>query len=418
MDEGDQLTRLAIALAIGLIVGAQRGWQARERAEGQRVAGIRTFGLLGLLGGVAALLGRELGGLVPAAALVAVAAFLLVGHWQRTRDAGDVGATTETAAVLTFLLGGLAVLGPPVVAAAAAVVTALLLQMKPVLHGWLRRTEPEDLLAALQLLLVSVVVLPFLPDRGFGPGSAINPYRLWWMVVLICALTFAGHVAMRWFGAARGVLAVGLFGGLASSTAVTLSLARQARAHPELGAAFAAGILLAFIVMLARIALVAFALAPGLARALAVPLGAAAVVGVLAGAWLLRRGSGTQAPERVAGKPIDILMALQLAVVLAVVLALAELARDRLGDAGLSVLAVLAGLTDVDAITLAAAELVGGGMAVAAGAQAVLLAAGTNTLVKAGMTVVIAGGTLARIVVAVSAAMLVAGALAVLTVGR
>ncbi len=418
MDETDAVTRLAIALAIGLIVGAQRGWQERERAEGQRVAGIRTFGLLGLLGGVAALLGRELGGLVPAASLLAVAAFLAIGYWHRSQAARDVSATTETAAVLTMMLGALAVAGHPAIASAAAVVTALLLQMKPVLHGWLRRTEPEELFAALQLLLVSVVVLPFLPDRGFGPGGALNPYRLWWMVVLVCALTFAGHVAMRWFGAARGVLAVGLFGGLASSTAVTLSLARQARAHPELGGAFAAGIVLAFIVMLARIVLVAVAVAPSLATALVAPLGAAALVGAIAGAWLLRHRADAAAPERVSGKPIDLLMALQFAVALAVVLALAELARERLGDAGFSALAVLAGLTDVDAITLSAAELVHRGLDVAAGTRAVLLAAATNTIVKAGIAVVIAGGALARIVVAVSVAMLIAGALAFLVPWR
>jgi uncharacterized membrane protein (DUF4010 family) len=412
MDETDALARLAIALVIGLIIGVERGWHERALAEGQRVAGLRTFGLIGLLGGVAALVGQSVGGLLPAAALLAVVVFLAIGYWHQVQ-AGGLSATTAVAAVLTFLLGALAVAAQPAIATAAAVVTALLLQLKPVLHSWLRRTEPRELTAALQLLLISAVILPFLPDRGFGPGAALNPYRLWWMVVLICALTFAGYVAVRLLGAARGVIAVALFGGLVSSTAVTLSFARQARAQPPLWRPLAAGIVLACTVMFARIAIVAAVIAPGLALALAAPLAAAALAGAACGAWLLWRGSaGIDAPEQAIGDPVDLRTALQFAALLAIVLVLAAVMRERLGDAGFSALAMLAGLTDVDAITLSAGELVRGGMDVVAAARAVLLAAAVNTVVKAGIAVAIAGGTLARIVGAASAAMLVACAVA------
>jgi uncharacterized membrane protein (DUF4010 family) len=436
MDETTAVTRLAIALAIGLIIGMERGWHERALAEGQRVAGLRTFGLIALLGGVAALLGQGLGGvsgggatagLVLAAALLAIVVFLAIGYWHQV-NADALSATTAIAAVLAFMLGALAVAVEPAIATAAAVVTALLLQLKPVLHAWLRRTEPHELAAALQLLLISAVILPFLPDRGFGPGAALNPYRLWWMVVLICALTFAGYVAVRWLGPARGVIATALFGGLVSSTAVTLSFARRARAQPPLARppftrALGAGVVLACTVMFARIAVVAAAVAPGLALALAPALAAAAFAGCACGAWLLwRDGARAASPAQPSesrpaeaqplGDPVDLRTALQFAALLAIVLALASVARERLGDAGVNALAMLAGITDVDAITLSAAELVHGGMGVGAGARAVLLAAAVNTVVKAGIAVAVAGGALARIVAAASAAMLGAGALA------
>jgi len=341
-------------------------------------------------------------------------------------NADALSATTAIAAVLAFMLGALAVAVEPAIATAAAVVTALLLQLKPVLHAWLRRTEPHELTAALQLLLISAVILPFLPDRGFGPGAALNPYRLWWMVVLICALTFAGYVAMRWLGPARGVIATALFGGLVSSTAVTLSFARRARAQPPLARppftrALGAGVVLACTVMFVRIAVVAAAVEPGLVLALAPALAAAAFAGSACSAWLLWRGSAgadppaqpdANRPVEALGDPVDLRTALQFAALLAIVLALASVARERLGDAGVNALAMLAGITDVDAITLSAAELVHGGMLVAAGVRAVLLAAAVNTVVKAGIAVAVAGGALARIVAAASAAMLGAGALA------
>lgn len=183
---------LGIALAIGLLIGMERGWKSRGLEEGQRIAGIRTFGLIGLAGGTSALLARELGWPVVAAGLISTAGLMIVAYGLKRQEGEDMGITTNVAAVLAFLLGALAVEGDHSLAAAAAVVTALLLGFKPVLHHWLQRLQPEELYATLKLLLISVVLLPILPDRGFGPWEALNPYRIWLMVVMITGISFAG----------------------------------------------------------------------------------------------------------------------------------------------------------------------------------------------------------------------------------
>jgi uncharacterized membrane protein (DUF4010 family) len=167
--EIEVLGNLGVALAVGLLIGIERGWHQRMAPEGSRVAGMRTFGLIGLIGGLAALLGRDLGGWFATGVLAVVAAGLIVARWQAVKLEHDIGITTVVAALITFCLGALAMEGRLAVAAAAAVVTALLLGLKPTLHRWLERIEERELLAALQLLLISVVVLPVLPDEGYGP---------------------------------------------------------------------------------------------------------------------------------------------------------------------------------------------------------------------------------------------------------
>ena len=175
---GESLLLLGTALAIGLLIGMERGWQAREAGEGRRVAGLRTYGLFGLLGGGAGLLARALGPTILGFIFVGFALAVTATYLLQRRGSGDIGITSLVAALLTFVLGAAATLGFATEAGAAAVVTALLLGFKEVLHGWLRRLERRELHAALQLLLLSVVVLPLLPDRGYGPWQALNPYEI------------------------------------------------------------------------------------------------------------------------------------------------------------------------------------------------------------------------------------------------
>src|SRR5690606_13712682 len=184
MNDFDLFSRVGLALAIGLMVGFERGWQSRAESEGRRVAGIRTFALLGLAGGIVGALSDELDGPFAALAFVAVTALVIVAHLGRLRMGTDYGMTTQIAAVATFALGLLAVLGDVAIAAAAGVVMTALLASKTLLHRWIARINRLELSAAIQLLIISVVLLPVLPDRGFGPGEVINPYTLWWIVVL------------------------------------------------------------------------------------------------------------------------------------------------------------------------------------------------------------------------------------------
>lgn len=402
---------LAAALAVGLVIGLERGWREREQAEGSRVAGLRTFALIGLFGGVAAQLRGPFGAWPLAAGLLALALVTIVSYSAWVRSSGRLSATTTVAALLTFVLGALAASGSPALAAGVAVVVAVLLDLKSTLHRWLRRIEQRELSAALQMLVLSVVILPLLPDRGYGPYEALNPYRLWWAVVLVSGLSLGGHVAMRASGPQRGLLWTGLLGGLASSTAATLTLARQARQDPALRRAAAAGILAACGVMFLRMTLIAVSLQPALGRALAAPLLAAGAT-LLALALLQWRRLGglwqatsthDEAPAGTDGAsgdeqhPFDLSVALGFAAFLGAMAVLGRAAHDLFGTTGLYGLALVSGMADVDAILITLARMqAGGNLAIGAAVAATLLAAASNQVSKAGIAWVSGGATLGR----------------------
>ena len=221
-------------MGAGFIIGLERGWREREQAEGSRVAGLRTFALIGLLGGAAATLHDHFGVWPLAMGLFALALLGAVSYREWVRVSGNLSATSTIAALLAYTLGAMAASGSPVLAVGVAVIVAVLLDLKSTLHRWLRVIEHRELSAALQMLVLSVVVLPWLPDRGYGPYEALNPYGLWWAVVLVVGLSLAGHVAMRFTGPQRGTFWTGVLAGLASSTAATLALSRRARDQPGL----------------------------------------------------------------------------------------------------------------------------------------------------------------------------------------
>jgi len=408
--------RLGVALALGLLVGVERGWETRRRAEGRRVAGFRTFGLIGLLGGLWALIAAETGVLVLAVAFAALAAVLIVSQIQFLRKDGDVGATTMVAALVTFALGALAGYGEMTLAAAGAVVVTLLLGVKPQLHGLVERLERDELMAVIKLLLMSVVLLPVLPDRGYGPWQALNPYRIWWMVVLIAGINFTGYMAIKLAGARRGVLLTGLFGGLASSTATTIGLARLAKGTTTLNRLAAAGIIIAATTMLPRMLLVAAVVAPPLALRLAGPLLLGTLTGCGAAAWLWQRARRRATPDGVARRnPFELSVALQFGALLAVVMVLSYALQAWLGHAGLYLLGAVSGLSDVDAVTLSLGARVGeASLGAEVAAVAILLAAAVNTLVKAALAAAISGAELAWRVALGAAAILAGGALGLL----
>ncbi len=231
MADTDILIRLALALSIGLLLGLERGWHERGAREGDRTAGIHTFALTGLLGGICGWLAHGTLPILPAAGLLALTVLLAVSYRAKLSRDADLGLTTEIALLLTFGLGVAATLAEMAPAAAGAVVVAVLLSLKPRLHGLIDRIEHLELEALLKLALISAVILPLLPDRGFGPGAVLNPYELWWAVVIVAGLSFAGYVAIRLFGTGAGIMVTGFFGGFASSTSTTLVLSRLARGH-------------------------------------------------------------------------------------------------------------------------------------------------------------------------------------------
>jgi len=379
----DTLLRLGLALAIGLLVGMERGFSQREEAEGERVAGFRTFGIIGLSGGLVGLLTLETDWRLLAAAFPSFAAIVLYAFWRGERHNKDHGATTLFATLATFCLGVVAVLGDMEHAAAGAVVLTIVLALKREMHVGLERIRRVELRAAIQLLLISVVVLPVLPDRGFGPYEAINPFRTWLMVVLIAGVSFAGYVAIRLLGARRGTLLTGVFGGLVSSTAVALSLAARAREPKAALSGLAAGIVVASSMMFWRCAIVVGAIDLALGLRLAWPLGIAGAIGMLGGVVLAWRGGGGDGYEP--QDPTALRTALQFGLLLAAIELLAAVLRAWVGDEGLLVLAGISGLADVDAISLSTASMAGQGLDRGIAAAAIVLAAASNTLVKIGI---------------------------------
>lgn len=388
------LADLGIALALGLLVGVERGWSARGEPAGGRVAGFRTFGLLGLLGGLAGIMLSE--ARVPAVLLVAAAALALVVGYVRdmAKDSNaSVSATTTIAALITLGLGLLATTGNVLVASVSAGVMVLLLAMREELHAWIRGLTAAEVKAVARFALISIVVWPLLPDAAYGPYNAWNPRNIWFVVVLVSGLSFVGYVAARRFGEVRGTLATAAAGALVSSTAATAALARRLAAGDDPPAPAIAGIALAGAVMMARTLILAAAVAGFVAPTLAwivVPGGLAALA---ASAFVMRHNLHTpsRAAPMTSANPFDILPALGFAALIAGASLFARWAEARFGDAGLGVIIALTGTFDVDAATVTLGALPAGSLdPVTAGAVLgipVLL----NTAFKAAICIALAG---------------------------
>jgi uncharacterized membrane protein (DUF4010 family) len=396
-EEQQVFYHLGVALAIGLLIGVERGWKERETVEGERVAGLRTYGLIGLLGGGSALLAEYIGSLAVGLGFLGFSVMLTAVYVVNLhRGQEDAGITSLVASLLTFVFGALAASGEVAVAAAFAVITTLLLGYKPQLHHWLSVLEGKELRAGLKLLLISVVLLPVLPNRGFGPWQALNPYAIWWMVVLIAALSFVGYFAVKLQGTGRGTIFTGLFGGLVSSTALTLHFSRMARRNAGIAPMLATGILLACGTMFPRMLLLASLLNPQLFRPLLLPAAVMACLVYVPALWQWRShrhaSTGTESPVT---NPLELKAALSFGVLLALVILLSKALRTWFGDAGMLVLAAASGVADVDAITLSLAGMTGEGLSLSVVVLGIVIAAAVNTLTKGGMALAIGGRALA-----------------------
>jgi uncharacterized membrane protein (DUF4010 family) len=380
MDGPQLLERLGVALAIGLLIGVERHWRERDAAPGKRAAGLRTFGLIGLTAGVAAAVAPDpvwLG-------LVLLSVVGPVAWFERVEAAasGNVSVTTVVAAALTFALGALAVLGEVTPAAAAAVAAVGLLALRERLHGFVSRLTWPELRSAIVLLAMTLIALPVIPNREFAELGGLNPARLWLFTVVLAAVSFAGYVAARLFGAERGRIAAGALGGLVSSTAVVLASGRAAR-EGQPGAAAAA--LAAGAVAWARTALLVALLAPSLLPRL-LPALAAGALAQAAVAFLLTRlrgPAGAAAPPE-AGNPLELLPVLRMAALIAAIGLAARGAAGWFGDSGLLAVAALSGLADTDALIASVAGLLLGGLSDSVGALAIAIALASNGLAKAG----------------------------------
>lgn len=378
---------LIAALAAGLLVGLERGWAQRALGRGHRVAGFRTFGLIGFAGGVAGLMPDLLAAII----LLGVVLVLVLGYALKASE-DRLSATTTIAGMLTLAIGLAAVRLTPTIAMAAAGGAFILLASRHSTHALLRGLTEAEIEGVARFALVALVILPLLPDAGFGPYEAWNPRRIWMVVVLVAAFSFVGYVAARRYGSERGILVMALTGALVSSTAVTADLARRLRGQPEEQDVLTAGIALASLVMFARVELLTLFLVPKAAPTLALAL----VPAMLASAafafrsWRLQSGQGS-VPVKV-GNPFDFGPALILAGLVALFSLIARWALAQFGGHGMTLVLALTGMMDVDTAILTLANLPGTALADTLAGMALVWPVLVNTAVKAVMAMTLGRG--------------------------
>lgn len=414
MSTEELLHRLAAALAVGLLVGTERHWRERTEAAGRRTAGVRTFTLTGLFGGIMAALATELGemggALLLAMGLVALLAAQLPFALREAAAENTVSATSLVAALGTYGLGALAVLGDMAVAGAAAVGMTAILASRNSLHELMARITWAELRSALVLLSMTLLVLPLVPDTPIAMLGGLNPGKIWRLAILLAAISYLGYLSVRLLGAEQGLLLSGAAGGLVSSTAVTIANARVAA---EGGAALvlAAGALMAGAVSCLRtIGIVAF-IAPAVVGFLLAPLGIVALGMALGGFVLVRRTGAGGAPARALDNPFELSAVLKIALLLAAVALISKMAAEKLGPEAVLAVAALTGLADVDAVALSVPLLAPATISLEFAAQAVLVAVGANISAKAGYALALGGG---RFGAAYAGLSLAAGALGAL----
>jgi uncharacterized membrane protein (DUF4010 family) len=405
---------LGLALGLGLLVGLQR-----ERADAA-MAGIRTFPVVTILGTLSAYLARDFGPWLVAVALLAVGALAILGSLEEHRQRPqDPGLTTELSLLLMFAVGAYLVVGETTVAIVVGGGLAVLLQLKAPMHALVDRIGDEDFKAITQFILISLVILPVLPDRTYGPFDVLNPRQVWLMVVLIVGIGLGGYIAYKIFGQRAGSVLAGVLGGVISSTATTLSYSRSSqeesgkKGSSETAVGLAALVItIASTVAFCRVLVEIAVVAPGSLASLAPPLLAmlAVMTSISFAAWYFGRNTSGEMPEQ--GNPSQLRSALIFGGLYAVILLAVAAAREYFGESGLYVVAVLSGLTDVDAITLSTAQMISSGkLAVAIGWRVILLAAMANLGFKLGLVAALGSRPLLRRVATLWSGAGVAGAL-------
>ena len=394
----DALISAALALALGLLVGIERGWTQRDQAAGTRFAGIRTFGLLGLAGG----LGGALQNAFPVLSgvlLCATAVLVVMGYWRTTggepAQHPSISGTASLVGLLTLACGFVAGAGSHALASAATGVMVLVLAMRHQLHHWIRHLEQREVLAIAHFALIALVVLPLLPDRPMGPLDAWRPRQIWLVVVLVCGFSFLGYIAARRLGPAKGTMATAAAGSMVSSTAVTAALASQLRDSAGDRATLNSAIALASAVMFLRVMVLVGALAPFALTTLVVWALPAMVVSLI-GAWLLGRrrskpGDGGGEPALPLRNPFALGPALILAAMVMVLSVAARWVLARYGDAGLATVLALSGMLDVDSAIITMGNLPGGTVSPHLAALVLMPPVLLNTLFKAGTAITLAG---------------------------
>lgn len=387
------LADLGLAIVLGLLVGVQRGWALRQEASGARFAGIRTFTLLGLAGGLAGIL-RGIDWGIAGILSGAVALLVLIGYAKTARSPDQLSGTASLVALLTFGCGFLTTSGQPQTATLVAVGMTMILALRSQLHDWVAGLTEVEVNAIVRFALIAIAILPLLPDQSFGPYQAWNPRQLWLVVVFVSGFSFLGYIAAKRFGASSATLAMAAAGAMVSSTAVTATLAARLRDPEENAPMLTAGIATASAVMLVRALCLVAVLAPAALAVLGLLAGTAALVSSAAAAWALRaarRTPQTPGAPLALRNPFRLMPAIGLMTLVMLLTLLARWMMERVGEAGVAAVLALSGLADVDSAIIATGNLPPGTLD---GRTAGLILAApifANTLFKAGVAMTIAG---------------------------
>ena len=383
----DAFITLGISLGLGLLIGLQR-----ERTEA-RFGGIRTFPLISLFGTFCGMLPRELGAWPIAAGVLAIFGTLAVSNWLTSQhEESEHGQTTEVAALLTFAIGAYLPSGDRALACMAAGLVVVLLHLKEPMHTFVRRMGPKDMAGLMQFVVVSLIILPLLPNRAFGPFKVLNPFDIWRMVVLIVGLSFTGYIIFKFVGRTASALLGGILGGLISSTATTVSYARRAKTASSAQMLAVAVILIASAVSYVRVLIEVSLFAPSKLGVLLPPLLSAVVLvsAIAAVAFLFLRGEGGEMPEP--GNPAELKSAIIFGLLYALITLVVAAVKQYFGSAALYGVAIVSGLTDMDAITLSLARMVENNQLEPDNAWRLILAASLSNFVFKGAVATFLGG--------------------------
>ncbi|MGM0586851.1 MAG: MgtC/SapB family protein [Bacteroidota bacterium] len=390
------MIRLGLALILGLLVGIERGWSFQQKQEGQRTAGVRTFTLIALAGGIWGILSEEVGAIVLGIVLLGFVIIIMAGYIKHAQQTGSLGLTTEMAAFVTFAIGILVVKGYIILSVASTIVMVLILSIKPELHKWVKTIEPNELYSGIIFLIISAVMLPLLPNRGYGPWDVFNPFELWGMVVLIAGLSYLGYYSMKYFGNEKGILFTSFTGSLVSSIAVTVTLGRfsgEVKSHDIL----VTGVLIAIFTALSRVLVWVVIFNQALLYSVGLSIGAMIVVTLALTLWVWWDSERVKQRKRFSLRnPLQLSTALEFGLILAVVMFLSEASKQWLGDPGIYGLSLISGMVDIDSITLSLLQMGGESLSNDTAGNGIIMASFSNTLIKSVIFAFFAGFKAAR----------------------
>lgn len=399
IDQTDLFFRLGMAILLGVLIGIEREYSAHRKSQ-KMFAGVRTFGIFGLLGGLAALGADQMNQPWTLVAILLVVGGLIALAYNTTAHKERIGMTTEVSGLVVLMNGALCYWGLVSLAVASAVSVTVLLSIKPFTQMFVDKISSEDVYATLQFAVISVVILPVLPNASFAPPpfDVLNPYKIWLMVVFISGISFLGYATIKFVGSEQGIGLIGLLGGMVSSTAVTLTFAERSRSQKGLVRPFTLAILISWVVMFVRVLVEVFVVNKALLAVVWMPVAAAGLVGLGYSAFLFFFQRPSESSDVKFSNPFELGTAIKFGLLYGVILLVARAAQMYLGDAGTYASAILSGLTDVDAITLSMAELSkpGSGLSLETAARSIVLAISSNTVVKGSIVITTASAAMRK----------------------